>query len=127
MKGGTNVAEDYDLTRVRAAFALALAIRRQTKGRVYATVTANLFPEYCVGSVILHGAALGERQSLLRSLGPVQYVTDVQGDKLAHFFRVTTAEGVEVSTNYLTPLSEAPPPLTVSAEDKAQAESVVQG
>ena len=111
------MAEDYDLTRVRAAFALALAIRRQTKGRVYMTFRANLYATPHA-ELLLHGEP-AEVTTVMASLGPVErHYSDGRV-----FLEVRTQYCI-VETNWL---QNEPVPVTVTAEDKAQAESVVQG
>lgn len=111
------MAEDYDLTRVRAAFALALAIRRQTKGRVYMTFRANLYATPHA-ELLLHGEP-AEVTTVMASLGPIkQHYSD------GRVFLEVRTQFCNVETNWP---QDKPVSVDVSAEDKAQAESVVQG
>ena len=112
--------DTYDLTRVRAAFALALAIRRQPNGRVYVDFRAHLYDTPAT-DLLLHGDPIA-RESIMAGLGEIKrHWSDGRV-----FIEVRTQDGFLVETNWISD-EPKPMPVTVSAEDKAQADSVVQG
>ena len=109
------------LVTLKEALALAFAIERQTNGEVWASFSAYLYPDQDVRADLLLNGTSEACENVIAGVGDVKKWHSTSQNTT--FVETYTKSGIKVSTNW----QDRVEPVTVSAEDKAQAESVVQG